>query len=322
MDTSAKYIKTGLLKTLIMFLITFGLYPFYWFYKQWNSLKISDGFYAKISPFWRALFYPVYCFPFAKKLKSDFLASGAVEESKARKFAPMLSFIPIFILVYFLITTAAAVLGIKVSTWYLGIIFIVFFCVMQDTINKIMPSQMPKEKPVTLGDVFIVSFGLLMVLSIVIGGVFYFTAKAKGARECLIQQSVITRDGEFSNACLGIKGNLPSAGGYDLMSTGERLIEINDGAGSKFFIATHGATHKNVPLKETARRVLSGFEYSGGYINPNADGKDILCFNVKENILSTVCVFNHNGISMSVSATDGARNTASLTRFLSAMQFK
>jgi hypothetical protein len=41
-------------KFLVLFLGTFGIYQFYWFYKQWQAQKQHSG--EPLHPFWRALF--------------------------------------------------------------------------------------------------------------------------------------------------------------------------------------------------------------------------------------------------------------------------
>jgi len=55
-------------KLILMSIGTFGLYKFYWFYKNWRFIKNTTG--DDISPFWRALFsiFFVYsCFKYIKK---------------------------------------------------------------------------------------------------------------------------------------------------------------------------------------------------------------------------------------------------------------
>ena len=45
-------------KFILLSVITFGIYELVWFYKNWKLLKKEKG--LKISPFWRALFSPLF----------------------------------------------------------------------------------------------------------------------------------------------------------------------------------------------------------------------------------------------------------------------
>jgi len=54
-------------KFIIMCLATFGIYELVWFYKNWTLLKEEKG--LKISPFWRAVFAPIWIFVLTGKLQ-------------------------------------------------------------------------------------------------------------------------------------------------------------------------------------------------------------------------------------------------------------
>ncbi len=56
------------LKLSLLSVATFGLYELFWFYKNWVLVRSRSG--RDISPFWRAFFSPIYCFPFATAVKS------------------------------------------------------------------------------------------------------------------------------------------------------------------------------------------------------------------------------------------------------------
>jgi hypothetical protein len=49
-------------------LITFGLYQLWWFYKNWGRVKERTG--KDLSPFWRAVFSPLFCFQFVRTVRS------------------------------------------------------------------------------------------------------------------------------------------------------------------------------------------------------------------------------------------------------------
>ena len=48
------YFTVSITKLAVLSVMTFGLYEFYWMYKQWKAIRDHDG--AYLSPFWRAFF--------------------------------------------------------------------------------------------------------------------------------------------------------------------------------------------------------------------------------------------------------------------------
>lgn len=55
-------------KFTILSLVTFGFYELFWFYKNWKLVKTISG--REISPFWRAVFAPLFCYSFASTVNS------------------------------------------------------------------------------------------------------------------------------------------------------------------------------------------------------------------------------------------------------------
>jgi len=54
-------------KRLALFsVLTLGIYEIYWFYKNWQAVKNTEG--QKISPFWRAIFAVFFCYSLFKKV--------------------------------------------------------------------------------------------------------------------------------------------------------------------------------------------------------------------------------------------------------------
>ena len=56
------------LKLVVMSICTFGIYEVYWFYKNWKLIKERTG--QKISPFWRAVFSPLWAYSCFKEIKA------------------------------------------------------------------------------------------------------------------------------------------------------------------------------------------------------------------------------------------------------------
>ena len=51
---------------VILSTVTFGIYQFYWFYKNWEAVKKNGN--EKISPLWRTIFTPIYCYNLFKRI--------------------------------------------------------------------------------------------------------------------------------------------------------------------------------------------------------------------------------------------------------------
>ena len=56
------------LKFVVMSVCTLGIYQLYWFYKNWKLIRERTG--RKISPFWRAVFSPLWAYSCFKEMKA------------------------------------------------------------------------------------------------------------------------------------------------------------------------------------------------------------------------------------------------------------
>ena len=68
------YFTVGALKLALMSLTTFGLYELYWFYQNWRVARDREQ--SSISPFWRAVFTPLWTFDMGDRF---------VEQAKAER---------------------------------------------------------------------------------------------------------------------------------------------------------------------------------------------------------------------------------------------
>ena len=66
---SGFYYPVSLAKLVIFTVATFGYYQIFWFYRNWQYIKQRDD--SAIMPFWRAVFTPIWFFPFYQDLKLD-----------------------------------------------------------------------------------------------------------------------------------------------------------------------------------------------------------------------------------------------------------
>jgi hypothetical protein len=56
----APLFAVSLLKLMLLSVCSLGIYQLYWFYKNWQLIKVHTG--EDISPFWRAAMAPLYCY--------------------------------------------------------------------------------------------------------------------------------------------------------------------------------------------------------------------------------------------------------------------
>lgn len=61
------FFPTSTTKLVVMSICTFGIYQLYWFYKNWQFIKESQG--LKIRPFWRAIFIFIFCHSLFKTVR-------------------------------------------------------------------------------------------------------------------------------------------------------------------------------------------------------------------------------------------------------------
>ena len=66
---NSHYFSTSFLKLVIMSFCTYGLYEWYWCYKNWVHIKEKKK--LKIMPFWRAFFTPLWLYSLMTHLQDE-----------------------------------------------------------------------------------------------------------------------------------------------------------------------------------------------------------------------------------------------------------
>jgi hypothetical protein len=61
------FFAVSLLKFAVLSVCTLGIYHLYWFYKNWQLIRVRDQ--CDISPFWRAFFAMLFCYPCFVRIK-------------------------------------------------------------------------------------------------------------------------------------------------------------------------------------------------------------------------------------------------------------
>ena len=64
--TNIEYFAISPKRLALFFILTFGIYETYWFYKNWQAIKKAEG--QNILPFWRAIFRVFFCHSLFKKV--------------------------------------------------------------------------------------------------------------------------------------------------------------------------------------------------------------------------------------------------------------
>jgi len=60
------YFPVGTFKFAVMSIATFGIYDLYWFWQNWKRIRNRTG--DQLSPFWRAMFSPLWGFSLAHRV--------------------------------------------------------------------------------------------------------------------------------------------------------------------------------------------------------------------------------------------------------------
>jgi hypothetical protein len=66
-DTPPLFFAVSLLKLTVLSVCTLGIYELYWFYRNWQFIRVRDQ--CDISPFWRAFFSVLFCYPCFVRIK-------------------------------------------------------------------------------------------------------------------------------------------------------------------------------------------------------------------------------------------------------------
>jgi len=79
--TAPLYFSVSKTKLIIMSIFTLGIYELYWFYKNWNHVKIRTR--QKIRPFWRTILSVFYCYSLFKQVQESVDSHGGRQDINA-----------------------------------------------------------------------------------------------------------------------------------------------------------------------------------------------------------------------------------------------
>lgn len=131
-DSQPMFFPVSRFKLLVMFIVTFGGYQLFWFYKNWQLFKAATG--SNISPFWRAFFSGIFFYPLLAEIKV-----GAKSYCVSAKFSP------------FMLTIIWIGLSLcsRLPKPYLLVSFlsVIVLLPVQDTVNKLNCVAAPNHNP-------------------------------------------------------------------------------------------------------------------------------------------------------------------------------
>lgn len=73
-STQPPFFAVSLLKLTVLSICTFGIYEIYWFYRHWKRIWANGE--TTISPFWRAFFVVIFCYPCFQRIKQSGIDRG------------------------------------------------------------------------------------------------------------------------------------------------------------------------------------------------------------------------------------------------------
>jgi hypothetical protein len=130
--TATPYFSISLLKLLVMSVFTLGLYPCYWFYRNWKLIDARDE--GGRIPFLRALFSVVFCYT----LFTD------IQDTADEMEIPVLM-APGFLAGAWIVASSTATIPALYGLPYLASILVLL--AVQSTVNRINHAASPEHNP-------------------------------------------------------------------------------------------------------------------------------------------------------------------------------
>jgi hypothetical protein len=144
-------------KLVVMSLCTFGLYDVYWAYKQWDAQRKREQ--EDISPFWRAVFAPLFGFSLFPRLQRIIVSYGVPATWSG----------PALATAYFLLQL---MWRLPDPYWWLSLLSFVPIVVAQRSINELnqaVAPDAPRNATYSGANVVVIVIGGLFLLLALIG---------------------------------------------------------------------------------------------------------------------------------------------------------
>jgi hypothetical protein len=144
-------------KLVVMSLCTLGAYEVYWAYKQWDAERRRE--HEDLSPFWRALFAPLWGFSLFPRIVRLAVAHGVPPHWSASPIA----------LSYLLLELTWRLPG---DFWLVSLFSFVPVVIVQHSINKLnaaVAPEAPRNDRFTGGNIAAISIGGVLLLFAILG---------------------------------------------------------------------------------------------------------------------------------------------------------
>lgn len=181
-NAKVEYMAVSPLRLLVCSVISFGVYPLYWMYKNWNAIQKATK--EPMFPIVRSYILGIfYIYPLLKQIRSNY--ESVFPEGKNLRpiitgimlciFAPILIIMPMLLIAATTAPTSKLFLTLFLTTPIISILlYIVFFILLmkiQQAINSYNEKNFPKNKlrkSLSWGEVLVIVTGVvLVVLSII-----------------------------------------------------------------------------------------------------------------------------------------------------------
>jgi hypothetical protein len=153
-EATPPYFAVSLLKLCLMSVSTLGLYQLWWFYKNWCRIKRREE--SNISPAWRAIFSPIWCYACFARVRASATSLNLHAMLPAGPLA----------LAWFITVN---LWRLPHPYWFVSYLSFVWFLPVQAVANRINSIEVPSHDPnqsFNAGEIAIVIFGsFIMVLA-------------------------------------------------------------------------------------------------------------------------------------------------------------
>lgn len=134
--SEVEFFPSSQTKLAILYFATFGMYPIYWFYKNWKLREKAHG--ENVIPFLRALFYVFFTHSLFKKVEETSIAKGVATAWGATTLATVFVLLSILSNILEVINRESEVIG---AIDYISMIILVVLVwplyVVQGVVNKV-----------------------------------------------------------------------------------------------------------------------------------------------------------------------------------------
>jgi hypothetical protein len=155
--TPPRYFPVSPAKFVVMSLASFGIYGFYWFYRNWVLERAHTN--EELSPFWRTFFAPLWIYSLLRRMREAAAAAQVAPTWRAE----------ISAVGYIVITCG---LFLPDPYWLVSLLVVVPLVPVQRTVNAlnaVLAPETPKNDAYTGWNVVVIVVGVIFYLLLILG---------------------------------------------------------------------------------------------------------------------------------------------------------